>query len=171
MFELIVALTPNLVIGKDNTIPWYVTEDLQLFKKLTSQNIIIMGRKTYESLPKKPLPNRCNIVLTSNPDKYNNEENLIFTTEEQLMNKVTEQKDRWGERIFVLGGNEIYKRLFDKCNKLHITIIDKQITGDIYFPFTFNEIVNKYGYTLKKTSSKILSKTDNVLFQFQTYVK
>ena len=95
MFELIVALTPNLVIGKDNTIPWYVTEDLQLFKKLTSQNIIIMGRKTYESLPKKPLPNRCNIVLTSNPDKYNNEENLIFTTEEQLMNKVTEQKDRW----------------------------------------------------------------------------
>ena len=63
---IIVAYTNNLLIGKDNSIPWHISDDLKRFKKLTTGNVIIMGRKTFESLGSKPLPNRTNIVISSN---------------------------------------------------------------------------------------------------------
>ena len=62
---IIVAYTNNLLIGKDNSIPWHISDDLKRFKKLTTGNVIIMGRKTFESLGSKPLPNRTNIVISS----------------------------------------------------------------------------------------------------------
>ena len=77
--HLIVAVNQKNVIGKNNNIPWHISEDLKNFKEVTNNNIIVIGRKTYESLPQKPLPNRINVVITSQPENYENNENIIFT--------------------------------------------------------------------------------------------
>ena len=79
-FELIFASDINGVIGNNNTIPWYVPEDLSYFRKITTYGIVVMGRKTFESLPNGYLKNRINIVITNNYKNYNNIDNtLIFT--------------------------------------------------------------------------------------------
>lgn len=131
-----------------------------------------MGRKTYESLPIKPLKNRYNIVLTKTPEKYqSNNENIVFTTQENLSNIIENQKKKWGERVFIIGGSDIYRYFFDKCCKLHITVVHKQIDGDTYFPYSLQDITSKYGFELTCNSDKILSKTDNAMFQFRTYTK
>ena len=172
MFEIVVACNEKGVIGKNNSIPWDVEEDLEMFKKLTSGHIIIMGRKTYESLPVKPLKNRYNIVLTSEPYNYkSNNENLVFTTQENVENILEKQKEKWGERVFIIGGSDIYKHYFDKCHKLHITVIHKEVEGDTYFPYNLKDITSKHGFKLDKCSYKILSKTDIAMFQFRTYTK
>lgn len=69
MISIIVAIAENYAIGKDNRLLWHISEDLKRFKRLTTGNTIIMGRKTWLSLPKRPLPNRLNVVLTKNPKK------------------------------------------------------------------------------------------------------
>lgn len=172
MFEIVVACNENMVIGKDNTIPWDVKEDLTMFQKLTKDHIIIMGRKTYESLPIKPLKNRYNIVLTKNPEKYqSNKENIVFTTQENLSNIIENQKKKWGERVFIIGGSDIYRYFLDKCCKLHITIVHKEVDGDTYFPYSLQDITRTYGFELSHYGNIALSKTDNVMFQFRTYTK
>ena len=88
--HLIVAVNQKNVIGKNNNIPWHISEDLKNFKEVTNNNIIVMGRKTYESLPQKPLPNRINVVITSQPENYENNENIIFTNIESSFDKIIE---------------------------------------------------------------------------------
>jgi len=170
MYEIVVACNERMVIGKDNTIPWNVKEDLTMFQKLTTNHIVVMGRKTYESLPFKPLKNRYNIVLTSNPDKYESKhENLVFTNLENMSNIIQNQMKKWGEQVFIIGGNDIYRHFLDKCSKLHITVVDKEVDGDTYFPCSLYELNQQYGFNLIKSSNKVLSKTDNVMFQYHTY--
>ena len=76
--RLIVAFNKQGVIGVNNDLPWHLKDDLRRFQKLTKNNIVVMGRKTYESLPKRPLPNRINVVITSTPNQYENKESLYF---------------------------------------------------------------------------------------------
>ena len=172
MFEIVVACNANMVIGKDNDIPWYVKEDLYNFQRLTTGHIVIMGRKTYESLPNKPMKNRYNIVLTSNPDKYSsNFENLVFTTRENLSNILHLQKQKWGERVFVIGGSDIYKHFIPYCSKIHITLVDVDVDGDTFFPCSFDDLTNIHGFRVINCSVKMESKTDDVMYQFQTYAK
>lgn len=170
MYEIVVACNHQMVIGKDNTIPWKIKEDLKMFQQLTTNHIVVMGRKTYESLPIKPLKNRYNIVLTTNPDKYvSKHENLVFTNMENISNFIKNQTKKWGEQVFIIGGSDIYRHFLDKCSKLHITVVDKEVDGDTYFPCTFNEITTKYGFELIKSENTVLSKTDAVMFQYHTY--
>ena len=172
MYEIVVACNQQMVIGKDNTIPWKIKEDLRMFQELTTNHIVVMGRKTYESLPIKPLKNRYNIVLTSNPDKYvSKHENLAFTNMENVSNIIENQTKKWGEQVFIIGGSDIYRYFLDKCDKLHITMIDKEVDGDTFFPCSIYDLENRYGFTLKKCGNKVLSKTDTCLFQYRTYIK
>ena len=117
MFEIVVACNEKMVIGKNSEIPWNVKEDLAMFKTLTTGHIVIMGRKTYESLPFKPLKNRYNIVLTNNPDKYETKhDNVTFTTCENVANIIVNQKQKWGEPVYVIGGSDVYKYFIkDRC--------------------------------------------------------
>jgi dihydrofolate reductase len=71
--------------------------------------------------------------------------------------------------VFIIGGSDIYRHFLDKCSKLHITVVDKEVDGDTYFPCTLYELTNKYRFNLIQSSNKILSKTDTVLFQYHTY--
>ncbi len=139
--SIIVALTPQRVIGdsKANKMLWHVSEDFKRFKALTMGHPIIMGRKTHESIG-KVLPGRTNIIVTSN-SKYQADESIIAST---LQEAIEIARDEPGaEEIFIIGGGEIYKQSIDLVDKLYITLIEKEFTGDVTFPdySKFNKII------------------------------
>ena len=123
---IIVAYTNNLLIGKDNSIPWHISDDLKRFKKLTTGNVIIMGRKTFESLGSKPLPNRTNIVISSKLNTSNS-----VKVYKNLIEAINDHKN---EKIFLIGGYSIYKEGLNFASHLEITEIDISLEGDTYFP-------------------------------------
>lgn len=129
MLSIIVAKSRNNAIGKDNKLLWHIKDDLKRFKQLTTSHTIIMGRKTFESLG-KVLPNRLHIVLTRDENYKVDDENVkIIHDISEIENLVNDDKEH-----FVIGGAQIYFLLISKCKKLYITQIDKDFTGDSYFP-------------------------------------
>lgn len=125
--SLIVAKAKNNVIGKDNQLIWHLSDDLKRFKALTMGHPIIMGRKTFESLP-KVLPGRTHYVLTGNPDYEVPEGVLLFHDVKALLAALPE-----GEN-FLIGGARMYEELFPYADTLYITEIEKSYEGDAYFP-------------------------------------
>ena len=116
--SIIVAVSENNAIGKDNNLLWHISEDLKHFKEITSGHSVLMGRKTFESLGKK-LPNRRNIVITRNPD---------YTAEGCEMASSLEDAVRLcagEEEVFVIGGGEIYRQARDMASKLYLTVVHK----------------------------------------------
>ena len=121
---IIAALTKNRVIGKDGKIPWHIPEDLKRFKELTSGHTVLMGGKTYESLG-RPLPNRRNVVLTSKA--LTGVE--TYSTLEQALQALKDE-----ERVFVIGGGRVFTELLESADELHLTIVDRIVEGDTFFP-------------------------------------
>lgn len=128
-FEMIVAYSRNYGIGIKNKLPWTISNDLKRFKKLTEHNVVIMGKNTFVSIPDryKPLPNRINIVLTSNPDQlcfkpYENTLNLFIIT----LNKLQAVLQQFHEkRIFIIGGKQIYDLFLPQVQIIHATCVYK----------------------------------------------
>jgi dihydrofolate reductase len=128
--SLIVAISKNHAIGKDNKLLWYIPEDMKRFKAITSGHPVIMGRKTFESIG-KPLPNRTNIVISRDP-MYKAEGCITAHSLEDAMN--TAQKIDQNE-IFILGGGQIFEEAIHIADKLYITIIDAEVPdADAFFP-------------------------------------
>jgi dihydrofolate reductase len=135
--DLIVAMNEQNVIGvTDSTglqmIPWHIPEDLQYFREMTLGHILIMGRKTFDSLPKKPLPKRVHIVITHYPSKYDEkykDTNTVFFTRFDQLDMVISQVTRQfpEKRIFVCGGEDIYRKLLPRCNRLFISSIEYDV--------------------------------------------
>ncbi len=117
MFSMIVAIGENREIGVKGEMIWHISSDLQRFKKITMGNPVIMGRKTFDSLPKKPLPGRTNIVLTRDKDFHYEGVQVFHSVEEVLAIDFT------GKEPFIIGGEEIYKAFLPYCNKLYLTKI------------------------------------------------
>lgn len=130
MFSIIVAHSKNNIIGKDNKIPWYIPDDLKRFKEITTGKTIIMGRKTFQSLP-CVLPNRKHIILTENKDFIFNDSNVEICTD---INEIIEKYQTSDEEVFIIGGGEIYSKFLDLSTKLFITEIDINLDGDSFFP-------------------------------------
>jgi dihydrofolate reductase len=128
MISIIVAVSEDLGIGKDNELLWHISEDLKRFKRLTSGNTVIMGKKTWESLPGKPLPGRKNIVLTDNPEEIIENAITAYSIEDSLA------KCTLGENIFIIGGGSIYRQFMPIADRLFITHVHKKAAADIYFP-------------------------------------
>ncbi|MFJ5623832.1 dihydrofolate reductase [Peribacillus loiseleuriae] len=128
MISFMFAMDENRIIGKDNTLPWYLPADLQYFKKVTMGHPILMGRKTYESIG-KPLPGRENIILTRNAD-YQQEGITVISD----MKEAVAYADALDEEVFVIGGAEIFQQLLSDCKRLYITQIHHSFEGDTYFP-------------------------------------
>ena len=145
--HLIWAQDINGGIGVNGKLPWHISEDLKNFKKLTLNSTIIMGRKTWDSLPVKPLPKRNNIVLSSTKQK-----NVItFNTFEDCIDTLKKQKTK---KIFIIGGRSIYKLFFNIADYLHISFINIiNNETDEFLPFDKIEIDNKF----KKKNETILS--------------
>ncbi len=121
---IIAAHDPDLVIGKDGALPWHYSEDLKFFKKVTMGAPLLMGRVVFEELNEKPLPGRENIVL-SRSKEYDHVKSFksIDSALEYLNNR---------EKVFVIGGGEIYKQLIGKTDELIITEIKKKHQGDTF---------------------------------------
>lgn len=135
MISLIVAYSQNRVIGNQNLIPWHLPDDMKQFKNETKDHVVIMGRKTYESIPEKfrPLPKRFSIVLTNNPDYHIDHESArAFTDLEKalLFAEMVSDKDV----IYIAGGEEIYRLFLPIATYIHATEVYKEVDGDAYFP-------------------------------------
>lgn len=139
MLNMIVAMTKDGLIGKDNSLPWNYPEDLQHFKDETMGSIVVMGRKTWDSLPIKPLPGRINMVLTN--DENWRHPGAYRTTFAQVMK--LKQKNL---SIWVMGGVEIYKLFFNVTDRIVLSYISKEYEGNMYFPYPLNAITNKFEF-------------------------
>lgn len=159
--KLICAVSKNNVIGNNNKLPWSISEDLKRFRELTSENIIVMGRKTYDSIG-RPLPKRENLVLSKNK-KLKIENAKVFNTPQEILDfyhKREEEKD-----LFIIGGNYIYELFIEYCDYLLITFVDKEYKGDAYFPkidWTEWELTNEE----KKSDDQ-----ENLTYFFRDYKK
>jgi len=135
--SLIVAMAENRCIGKNNQMPWHISDDLKRFKALTTGHPVIMGRKTFESILGylgKPLPNRENIVISRSGFK-NEHEVPSFS---DIDAAISYAKSVASDEIFIIGGAQIYTGSIQYANRLHLTKIHKSVDGDAFFP-EFNE--------------------------------
>jgi dihydrofolate reductase len=132
IISLIAAVSENLVIGRDNDLPWHLPDDMKFFMQTTKGHHIIMGRKNYDSIPEKfrPLPNRTNIVVTRQPS-FRAPGCIVVNAIERGL----EIALRNGEReVFVIGGSDIYALAMPLAHRLYLTEIHTVIEGDTYFP-------------------------------------
>lgn len=124
---LIAAMDKNRGIGKNNALPWSMSSELRHFRLMTLHRTVVMGRKTFESIG-KPLPDRRNIIISKNPS-FKVEGALVVSSIEELF-EVT-QPD---ERLFVIGGEAIYKEMLAHAKYLVLSLIDADIEADAHFP-------------------------------------
>ena len=128
MISIIVAVASNNAIGKNNELLWHIPEDLKRFKKLTLGHCIIMGKNTWYSLPRRPLPGRTNIVLTDDPCECIEGCISAYSVEDALA------KCEKGKEIFIIGGGSVYKQFFAMADRLYITHVYKDFDADTFFP-------------------------------------
>jgi len=126
--SIIVAIASNYAIGKDNDLLWHISKDLQRFKSLTEGHTIVMGKKTYFSLPRRPLPKRTNMVITDVADERIDDCLMAYSIEDAV-----EKMDE-GVENFIIGGGSIYKQFMPLADKLYITQVHKDFEGDVFFP-------------------------------------
>ncbi|WP_204255445.1 dihydrofolate reductase [Mammaliicoccus sciuri] len=124
MKSIIVCHDQNRVIGLDNKMPWHLPNDLKRVKALTTGNTIVMGRKTFDSLG-KPLPNRRNVVLTTNPSFEHEGVDVIHSLDEI---------DQLDGHIFIFGGQGLYEQMMDRVDDMYVTVIEDKFQGDAFFP-------------------------------------
>lgn len=130
----IAAMAKNRVIGTKGDLPWRIPEDFKFFKDKTTGHIMIMGRKTFESLG-GPLPNRLHVVITRQKD-YEPEGAHVFASIGDALDFCSAQTDSgaWPEEVFIIGGGEIYKQMLDSTDRILLTEIQKEFDGDTKFP-------------------------------------
>lgn len=128
--SIIVAVSENNVIGKDNKLLWKLRSDLLRFKRITTGGVVIMGQKTMESLPHGYLPNRINIVLTDDPDFASTNIIPAYSIDDALK----KAKQYTDEEVFIIGGGSIYSQFIDLADKLYLTKVHVKIDGDTFFP-------------------------------------
>tara|TARA_B110000908_G_C10252899_1_gene453339 strand:- start:241 stop:822 length:582 start_codon:yes stop_codon:yes gene_type:complete len=160
MFEkktitLIAAAAQNDALGKDNDLIWHISEDLKRFKRLTTGHAIIMGRKTFESMP-KALPNRTNIVLTKNKN-YKAEGAVVASTIEEALVLAGEDN-----QPFIIGGAQIYSLFMDHCNRIELTRVHHDFEADVFFPK-----IDTSKWTISK--EEFISKTEDQPYNY-TYI-
>jgi dihydrofolate reductase len=136
MVSIIVAMSRNRVIGKDNKLIWHLPADLKHFKNTTMGRPVIMGRKTFESVG-KPLPGRTNIVISRNKN-YNAPGCLMAGSVEEALRLLTTEPANVAAfdtaEVFIAGGGEIYRQAIQLAGRMYITVIDHDFEGDTFFP-------------------------------------
>lgn len=126
--SIIAAIADNGAIGKNNDLIWRLPNDLKRFKNLTDGHTIVMGRRTFESLPKGALPNRKNVVMTSMPEAIGTSAFVCSSWEEMM--DLTEKDDD----VFIIGGASIYRDALSIANKMYLTWVHEKFDADVFFP-------------------------------------
>src|SRR5579872_5090294 len=127
MITLILAMADNGVIGSNGAIPWRISDDLKRFKQLTVGKPVVMGRRTWDSLPKKPLPDRINIVVTRQ-SSWNAEGAIAASSLEDAVAKAAQAAE-----VMVIGGAEIYRAALPRAQRIELTEVHRQFEGDARF--------------------------------------
>lgn len=150
MISAIVCVDENWGIGSNRDLLVHIPEDMKFFKEKTTGNIVIMGRKTYDSLPSKPLPNRTNIVITSKTNtSFEIKGNGVFFMTMDFIKKILSITTKESQTdVYVIGGGQIYKELLPYCDKVYVTkVFNNHDNVDTYFPNIDNipewEIIGK----------------------------
>ena len=147
LITIIVAAAENNIIGNDNKLIWHLSDDLKRFKELTKGHHVIMGRKTFESMP-RALPNRTNIVITRKKDYF--AENAIVSNSLDEAIKLTSDDPQ----PFIIGGGEIYKIALNISSRIELTRVHHNFDGDTYFPYIDSKIWREINRTEKKKDDK-----------------
>lgn len=128
IISIIVAIAQNNAIGKDNELLWHLSDDLKRFKKLTTGHTIVMGKRTFDSLPVRPLPNRRSIVITDIPGEQIEGCLMSYSINEAI------GKMELGEENFIIGGGSVYRQFLPYADKLYLTLVHKEFEADTFFP-------------------------------------
>lgn len=167
MISAIVAVDANWGIGYNGQLLEHISDDLKRFKELTSNNTVVMGRKTWESLPNKPLPNRFNIILTSTPSQMEQTVNTVFLTMDDFLmslDNLEESMAKYDKEVFIIGGDQIYHSLLPIYDRVYVTKIYKSHENvDSYFPNLDND--NNW----KMVSASEILTNNNLTYQFCCY--
>ena len=158
MIAILVAASENNEIGKGNAIPWRMPVDMRYFKKLTTDRVVIMGRKTYESIGKL-LPDRANVIVTRQP-----EFRVAGAFVAHSLRDALEKGKASGRDVFVIGGEEIYKQALPYVDRVYLTRIHAHIDGDAYFP-----VLSKSEWTLISSESNAPDEKNKFACDFEVY--
>jgi len=155
----LVAAAENNVIGKNNTIPWHLPNDLKFFKNKTWGMPVVMGRNTYESLD-KPLPGRINVVVTGNRE-WNREGVLVAHTIDEAVQKAASTDCK---EVFIIGGGEIFRQSMDIANRIYLTRVHANPEGDTFYP-----IFDESKWTLVSADHRPADEKHAFPYTFQTW--
>ena len=155
MIALVYAVSQNGVIGKDGGLPWHISSDLKHFKAVTMGKPVIMGRKTWDSLPRKPLPGRANIVITRHSG-WQAEGALAAHDAEGALRLAGDAPE-----VCVIGGAEIFQAFLPKASRIYLTRVLADVAGDTFMP----EINEKQW---RAVDTKVFEKGDNDTAAFET---
>ena len=151
--EAILATDINSGISKDGLFPWKSKKDMRFFFNKTKNNVVIMGRSTYFSLPQqfRPLKDRLNIVLTRDPEQfiYLEEDNLFFTSDDKIYESILNNREKYlcmcpalssNFIIYIIGGKQIYEKYIILCDKVWLTTIKKDYSCDLFYNYDYSEL-------------------------------
>lgn len=171
--EAIVAIDLHNGISKNGVIPWSSKKDMTHFYKKTTGNIVIMGRNTYFSIPeeRRPLKNRLNIVLTSQPSLYKDisNSNVIFTDDDSIYIDFLNSPEKYSNlfpflienfKVFVIGGKQIYEKLIPSCSTIWLTQIKKDYGCDLF-------LKNIYNFNNKMMVTEIDNDDELVIYKYE----
>lgn len=159
MLAAIWAQDEHELIGKDNMLPWHLPNDLKFFKQMTEDNTIVMGRKTFEGMGSRPLPNRKTIVMTKD-QTFNADGVLVMHSVEE----VVQYAKQFAGITFVAGGAKIYADFLPYCDVLYRTVIKHSFEGDTTFPE-----VDWNNWTMINLSEGEQDSENSFPYQFETY--
>jgi dihydrofolate reductase len=160
MISIIVAIAQNDAIGKNNDLLWHIPADMKWFKKLTVGHTLIMGKRTYQSLPVKPLSNRKNIVITDDPADHF-EGCLTVSSIDAALALCNPSEEN-----FIIGGASIYRQFLPLTDRLYITKVHQDFEGDVFFP-----VVNYHDWKLVSEENFMPDEKNNFAFSFLIYTR
>ncbi len=127
---IVAAVARNGVIGVDGGLPWHLPDELRLFKETTFGHVLVMGRRTYESIG-RPLPGRRTVVVTRNADWSPDADDVVVAHD---LEEALDRARRVGDEVFVVGGGEVYAAALPLADRLELTFVDREPDGDTTFP-------------------------------------
>ncbi len=158
MISIIVAIAQNYAIGKDNDLLWHLSDDLKRFKALTSGNTVVMGKRTFYSLPVRPLPKRRNIIISDLPGEQIEGCEMAYSIDEAV------KLCRADEENFIIGGGSIYKQFMPIADTLYITWVYKDFEADTFYP-----VIDKNEWKVVEQSERMRDEASGLEFAYFIY--
>ncbi|MFG0587368.1 UNVERIFIED_CONTAM: dhfrIII [Trichonephila clavipes] len=159
----VVAMDKNRCIGKGNALPWHISADLKHFKAITQGGVVIMGRKTLESMG-RALPNRVNWVITRDTEWQFDGVKVAHTIEDAMNGALTDAQHAEKASLFIIGGGEIFTQTLAIADRLELTHVDLDVQGDAHYPQISEDFK-------KVNSEQQIDEKSNISFEFATYQK